>query len=82
MKVQFFRLVRKPQAGAGRRYYRLLCYPQDCVECATEEDAHFYAEKYKYAAYKYGNQFVTLNDKARQCLDWHQAGKDGYVNVL
>lgn len=83
VKYRFLRLCRKPARGAGRRYYRLLSYPHDCGEFKTLEDATAYAEARQYAAILApGHQWVVLNDKARQCLEWYQAGKEGYVDVL
>lgn len=83
VRYQFFRLCRKPAQGAGRRYYKLVCYPHDTHECADVNEAKAYAEARQYAAVLGPNQqWIILNEKARQCLDWHQAGKDGYVNVL
>lgn len=83
VRYQFFRLCRKPAHGAGRRYYRLVCYPQDCGEFKTLEDARAYAEARHYAAILApGSAWIALNDKARQCIAWHNAGKDGYVSVF
>lgn len=80
---QFFRLVRKPQTGVGRRYYRLLAYPQDTALLPGTEEARCMAEYYRYAAVLApGNQWLVLNDKARQCIEWHQAGKEGYVDAF
>lgn len=80
---QFFRLCRKPAQGAGRRYYKLVCYPQDVCELPDNNEAQNYAAARHYAAILTpSHQWITLNDKARQCVQWHEAGKDGYVDVL
>lgn len=83
MVVRFFRLCRKPAQGAGRRYYRLLSYPQDRRDFASLAIAEAYAIQHRYEALlASGGQWQALTAKARQCLDWHNAGKGGYVNVL
>lgn len=84
VSYRFCRLVRKPQSGAGRRYYRLLSYPHDCGEFATLEEAETYARARKFSALFIPSQhsWITFNDSARQCVAWHEAGKDDYVNII
>lgn len=82
VKYRFLRLVRKPQIGAGRRYYRLLSYPHDCGEFNSLEEATAYAVQHKYEAMLGpGHTWIALTDKARQCIRWHEAGKEGYIDV-
>ena len=82
-QYRFFRLGRKPQTGRGRRYYRLVSYLHDTCAMPGIDEARAYAERRRYAAILTPNhQWITLNDYARQCVQWYEAGKDGYVNVL
>lgn len=79
----FFRLARKRQTGVGRRYYRLLSYPQDSRSLASEDEAMAYASHMRYAAIRCPDgKWIALDDKARQCIGWYQAGKEGYVHAM
>lgn len=80
---RFYRLVRKPQTGAGRRYYKLVSYPQDTAALPGDDDARCMAEVYRYAAIQTEtNAWIILDDKAQQCIEWHAMGKEGYVYVF
>lgn len=80
---RFFRLVRKNfPCGRGRQYYKLICYPQDMRSFATQAEAETYAVRFKYSAVLCpGRVWVSFNDAAKQCITWHNAGKDGYVTI-
>lgn len=80
MKYRLFRLVRRPQNGPGRRYYRLVSYPCDIVDTT---DAVAYATRRHYAAiYNIDSDtWHALNASALQCLEWHTQGKAGYVKI-
>lgn len=89
MVARFFRLTHKgARRGPGRRYYRLVSYPQDVRTMPDNAAARQYAEAKKYAAIFFpgtgheNGSWLTLNDKARQCIEWYNAGREGYVNVL
>lgn len=84
MVVRLFRLARKerPANNAGRRYYKLVSYPHDVKEFDTLEEAQAYAEARQYAALLANQQWIFLNNKARQCHNWHMAGKVGYVHSI
>lgn len=84
MPYRFFRLVpRTRRVDRGRRYYRLVSYPQDCGEFASAKEAQTWAESRRYAAILCpGEQWISLNNQARQCVEWHMASKGDYIYVI
>lgn len=77
---RFYRLVRKYQTGKGRRYYRLVSYPHDRADMGSTAAAVAYAKARRYAAILVaGGQWITLDDRAAQCVRWHTEGRPGYV---
>lgn len=84
MLCRFFRLSKKPQEGAGRRYYRLVSYPSDVRDVDGDMAAAMrYANTHRYAAVYSVNSgaWTALGNRAEQVLSWHKQGKSGYVVI-